>query len=455
MKRVCMLALLISFIGACGDSGGPALEPTTITTTEPAPDSCRLGEPTDLNALVTDINGRPVPNVVVTFTVETGGGTVSPLTATTDANGIAATVFTCAAPVLAEPVVVVASFEGVEQNSARWALMAHPGTLAQIDFAVFSTPDSVPVVTGFAQPLGLVGLLRDGFGGSPPATVTWEITSGGGSLSEHSTEAYECCTPPGTPAPWRVRNFWTLGAVGLRVQEIRLTSPDSPDFQQRFHVRVVPGPITVIAEPPSALSGEAGSVLPAPLAVRVLAGDGSPIPRVVVHFRAFGELEPINPADTAFTASHVYTDRDGRAAMHYTLPTKADGLTYTTLADAFIIAEDGQTRSAFWSLLVLPGPPVQLGPPSGSDQSGSVGQPLGEALAVTVQDQFGNGVDGQAVSWTVTSGGGTLAESTTASNQDGLHLNIWTLGPTPGVQTVAASFGGVTVTFTAHASSGS
>ena len=452
-----MLALLVPFTGACGDSGGPALEPTTIATTGPAPDSCRLGEPTDLNALVTDINGRPVPNVVVTFTVETGSGTVSPPTATTNANGIAATVFTCAPPVL-EPAVVVASFEGVAQNSARWPLMVHPGTLAQIDFSVFSAPDSIPVVTEFAQPVPLVGLLRDGFGGSPPATVTWETISGGGSLSEHSTEAYECSPPPGTPRPieaWCVSNTWTLGAVGLGVQEIRLTSPESPDFQQRFHVRVVPGPITVIAEPTSALSGEAGSVLPAPLAVRVLAGDGSPIPRVVVRFGAFGELEPINPADTAFNARHVYTDRDGRAAMHYTLPTKADGLTYTNVADAFIIAEDGVARSAFWSLLVLPGPPVQLGFPSNGDQSGSVGQPLGEPLAVTVQDQFGNGVDGQAVSWAVTSGGGSLAQSTTASSQDGRHENVWTLGPTPGVQTAAASFGGMTVTFTAHASAGS
>jgi hypothetical protein len=58
------------------------------------------------------------------------------------------------------------------------------------------------------------------------------------------------------------------------------------------------------------------------------------------------------------------------------------------------------------------------------------------------------------VIWTVTSGGGSLAESITVS-EDGGHGNIWTFGPTPGVQTVTASFGGMTVTFTAHASSGS
>jgi hypothetical protein len=39
------------------------------------------------------------------------------------------------------------------------------------------------------------------------------------------------------------------------------------------------------------------------------------------------------------------------------------------------------------------------------------------------------------------------------SDETGGHQNIWTLGPTPGVQSAAASFGAVTVTFTAYAGS--
>jgi hypothetical protein len=200
------------------------------------------------------------------------------------------------------------------------------------------------------------------------------------------------------------------------------------------------------------LSGEAGSVLPAPLAVHVLEGDGSPIARVVVLFRAFGEIAAINPADTGIDALHVYTDVNGRAAVHYTLPTIADGLTRTNVADVFMLGADGQGPSVRWELSVLPGPPASLELGVGNEQSGSVGQPLGEALGVVLKDQFGNVVQGQTVTWAVTSGGGSLAQSTSASDAIGRHQDIWTLGPTPGVQTATASLGGMTVMFTAFAS---
>lgn len=459
LNRFALASAAVLVSPACGSDsggpGGPALAPTTIATVQPAPDGCTLGVPAELNAVVTDVNGSPVPGVVVTFTFEIGTGTVSPATSTTNLNGIAATVFTCVPPVGAGPAVVVASFEGVQQNNARWPLITRAGTLVQVDFRVFLRPDSIPIAVGYPQPLALIGLLRDGFGGSPPATVTWEISSGGGSLSQHSTEAFKCYVPPEN-APrlietWCVSNSWTLGASGPGVQAIRLSSPDFPDFEDRFHVRVVPGPLTIVREPPSDLSGEAGSVLPTPLAVRLLAGDGSPLPRVVVRFGAFGELEPVNPADTAFNSRHVYTDLNGRAAMRYTFATIADGSTHGIAAAPFMLAEDGQAPTAFWLLSVLPGPPVQLRLGFGNDQSGSVRQPLGNPLTVVVEDQFGNIVGGQSVTWAVTSGGGSLAESATVSDEIGLHQNFWTLGPTPGAQTATASFGAMTVTFTAYA----
>jgi hypothetical protein len=176
---------------------------------------------------------------------------------------------------------------------------------------------------------------------------------------------------------------------------------------------------------------------------------------VVVRFGASGELEPVNPADALFNSRHVYTDVNGRAAMRYTLPTIADGLTRGIAAAPFMLAEDGLAPTVNWSLTVLPGPPVQLTMGVGNNQSGSVGQTLANQLTVVVEDQFGNIVGGQSVTWAVTSGGGSLAESTTGSDAIGIHQNFWTLGPTPGGQTATASFGAATVEFTAHASSGS
>jgi len=47
--------------------------------------------PAPLSVMVLDVDGRPVPGVVVMWTVESGGGAVIPVQSTTDANGIAST----------------------------------------------------------------------------------------------------------------------------------------------------------------------------------------------------------------------------------------------------------------------------------------------------------------------------------------------------------------------------
>src|SRR5438552_11021335 len=47
--------------------------------------------PVPLSVTVFDVSGRPVPGVVVMWTVESGGGAVSPVQSSTDPNGIAST----------------------------------------------------------------------------------------------------------------------------------------------------------------------------------------------------------------------------------------------------------------------------------------------------------------------------------------------------------------------------
>jgi hypothetical protein len=86
----------------------------------------------------------------------------------------------------------------------------------------------------------------------------------------------------------------------------------------------------------------------------------------------------------------------------------------------------------------------------GDNQAGTAGHVI--AIGVRVTDQYGNVVSGQPVSWTVTSGGGSMAASSSTSGIDGTTQMNWTLGPVSGLQntqTATASFGNVTVTFTA------
>jgi hypothetical protein len=83
----------------------------------------------------------------------------------------------------------------------------------------------------------------------------------------------------------------------------------------------------------------------------------------------------------------------------------------------------------------------------GNEQEGTAGQPLDDALVVRLVDTAGNGVPDQAVTWVVSSGGGSVSPETGTTNGVGLATAEWTLGPSAGPNTVTAvvpRVGGVT-----------
>ena len=103
---------------------------------------------------------------------------------------------------------------------------------------------------------------------------------------------------------------------------------------------------------------------------------------------------------------------------------------------------------------VVPGPPASITIFAGNNQSGPKGSQLNNPLCTNVLDAAGNLIIGVVVSYTVATGGGSLASPTTpATNGDGIAISgLWSLGPTAGPQTVTASSAGAgSVTFTATA----
>lgn len=91
---------------------------------------------------------------------------------------------------------------------------------------------------------------------------------------------------------------------------------------------------------------------------------------------------------------------------------------------------------------------------NGDGQSGTVGAALATPLVVNVKSTTGTAMSGQAVTWSVASGGGTVSQSSTASGADGNATVTWTLGGTVGAQSVTATAASFTVTFTATAAAG-
>jgi hypothetical protein len=126
-------------------------------------------------------------------------------------------------------------------------------------------------------------------------------------------------------------------------------------------------------------------------------------------------------------------------------------VTASLQGNAVITATKGSSHGTV-GVLVVPGPPAQMWIWSGNLQSAPAGTALKDRLSVAVLDASANLVKDVTVTFTVASGGGSLAAPTSAtSDAQGLATSgIWTLGPTVGQQTVVASSGTLTpVTFTA------
>ena len=97
-STLCAL-LLLAFLACSGGDNNqvqPGPVPSQIAATGGAQQSGAPGSalPLPLSVLVTDASGNPVAGVEVTWSVLTGGGTVSPASSTTNTDGIARTQFT-------------------------------------------------------------------------------------------------------------------------------------------------------------------------------------------------------------------------------------------------------------------------------------------------------------------------------------------------------------------------
>jgi len=105
-----------------------------------------------------------------------------------------------------------------------------------------------------------------------------------------------------------------------------------------------------------------------------------------------------------------------------------------------------------FSATALPRAAAQVIAASGSGQSATVGALLAQPLVARVLDAAGGAVPGVTVTFSVTSGGGSVQSPTVISDANGQASTTWRLGATPGAQTVSASASGATATtFTATA----
>jgi hypothetical protein len=186
-------------------------------------------------------------------------------------------------------------------------------------------------------------------------------------------------------------------------------------------------------------SATVGQALAELVVVRVQDAGGSVVVGANVRF-------VVSAGGGTVGSASVQTDAQGLASTTWTLGTMAaqQQIDVSVEGSASVVLQvfaTGLTAAA-----------VALVKSSGDMQSGAIGQPVPEAIVAQLQDEFGNGVPGQNVTFVVTSGGGTVSSATATTGATGLAATIWTMGPTLGSATLAATATGLTpVVFSATA----
>jgi len=211
--RLLSVAFLSIAAARCGgDSSGPAKAgpPTALTVVSGGTQEGQSGEALASPVVVkaTDKNNRPVSNAVVTFAVTLGGGSTSTQIDTTDAEGLASTVWTMGTllgnarlEARITGLVVPAVFTATVKPGPVTALEQVSPSIGN-SAAGFDVVDSIAVrvVDRFQHPIS-------------NATVTFNVTAGGGSISSATRTTDESGI---------ARTAWRLGTTG--VQSLRASS---------------------------------------------------------------------------------------------------------------------------------------------------------------------------------------------------------------------------------------
>jgi plastocyanin len=161
-----------------------------------------------------------------------------------------------------------------------------------------------------------------------------------------------------------------------------------------------------------------------------------------------------NPSGATLSGTTAVNASGGRATFSDIQISKA-GAGYTLRATATGLT--GASSAAF-DLASVPGLATIVAPVDGDNQAGTVGKDVARRPVVRVTDGFGDPVANVAITFTVGSGGGTVASPDQTTDGAGLAtVGGWTLGSIAGVQTLLATAPGLEgspVTFTATAAAG-
>jgi adhesin/invasin len=410
---------------------------TDIETKDSTAGTLIAGQSINLAAFVTDNSGKGVSGVPVTFstyaasTTEVTGGSFTATTVTTDALGVARTIFTTSTTQGTQT--IKATSPGLIGSGTTYKITTVWGPAARL--VVTASPDSIPAVGGSST---ITAMLVDANGNTRKvAGVSVAFGTTAGQLSDKSATtgsdgkasvvlSATSTTTAGTTA------LVTATAAGLTgsVQVSFTTGPIAS-----VSVSVSPSSIRILEE--------------ATVTATVKDANGNPIQGATVTFAititgGFVTYQPTMKPSSAVTGP------DGTATSKFVASIEAGTATVTAAAGGFT-ATTGTITVSGGTPVKLEGSATQTTIPADGTST--------TTITFTLEDKYGNTVlPSAAIPVTITTTAGTLSSttdtiSTATGSTSGVTLKSST---TVGKVTVTATGGGytgsVTVTFAGAAS---
>lgn len=373
---------------------------------------------------VFDALDNGVEGIDVTFTVTSGGGSVTGSTVASDSDGIS-TVGSWTLGATAGANTLIATAAGLT-DTLTFSATGIAGAAASI---ALSSGDAQTDTVGATLVIPYAVLVTDA-NANPVSgvNVTWAVTAGGGSIpGVSSTNASGIATATHTFGNSPGAQTVTATATGLTGSPVTFSS-----------TATVGAPASMVADAGDSQTATVNTTVGIAPSVVVTDDEANPVAGATVTFAVTG-------GGGGITGESAVTDGTGTAQVgSWTLgqTAGANELTATLGGLTPVVFTATGTADAAANLELN----------DGDGQSAVAGNPVSTPPSVTVVDQFDNPVQGVTVDFAVTTGGGSLTAATPSSGADGIAtVGSWTLGATAGANSLEATSAGLsdTITFSA------